>query len=130
MTSGVGAEAGKAGFLSEAERDDMGTFLLNVPFPPAQKRPYTNELTARARRGFELFHVLGDDDPSKSQPNICGDCHRMPYLVSTNTPGTGMDAPTWRGAPRGDARLGAARGHARPQALRHAPGVRSDGLNV
>ncbi|MCH2122976.1 MAG: hypothetical protein MK136_17260 [Pirellulaceae bacterium] len=91
-------EAGKAGFLSEAERDDMGTFLLNVPFPPAQKRPYTNELTARARRGFELFHVLGDDDPSKSQPNICGDCHRMPYLVSTNTPGTGMDAPTWRGA--------------------------------
>ena len=22
----------------------------------------------------------------------------MPFLVSTNTPGTGMDAPTWRGA--------------------------------
>jgi hypothetical protein len=28
----------------------------------------------------------------------CGNCHRMPFLVSTNTPGTGMDAPTWRGA--------------------------------
>jgi len=22
----------------------------------------------------------------------------MPFWVSTNTPGTGMDAPTWRGA--------------------------------
>ena len=27
----------------------------------------------------------------------CGNC-LMPFLVSTNTPGTGMDAPTWRGA--------------------------------
>ncbi len=91
-------DAGKAGFLSEAERDDMGAFLLSVPYPPAQRRPYTNEVTKRARRGFELFHVLGDDDPSKPRPNVCGDCHRMPFLVSTNTPGTGMDAPTWRGA--------------------------------
>ena len=30
--------------------------------------------------------------------NVCGNCHRMPFWTSTNTPGTGMDAPTWRGA--------------------------------
>ena len=29
---------------------------------------------------------------------VCGDCHRMPFWTSTKTPGTGMDAPTWRGA--------------------------------
>ncbi len=88
----------KVGRLSAAERDDMATFLLNVPYPPAQRRPYTSEVTQRARDGFELFHILGDNDPSKPEANVCGDCHRMPHLVSTNTPGTGMDAPTWRGA--------------------------------
>jgi YVTN family beta-propeller protein len=91
-------DAGKIGFLSEAQRNDLGEFLLDIPYPPAQRRPYTNEVTDRARQGFELFHILGDEDPSKPRPNVCGDCHRMPFLVSTNTPGTGMDAPTWRGA--------------------------------
>ena len=91
-------DGGKAGFLSEDERNAMGLFLLSIPYPPAQRRPYTNEVSVRARQGFELFHISGDEDPSKPQPNICGDCHRMPFLVSTNTPGTGMDAPTWRGA--------------------------------
>ncbi len=88
----------KVGRLSAKERDDMATFLLSVPFPPAQRRPYTNEVTQRARDGFRLFHIDGDNDPSKPKANVCGDCHRMPHLVSTNTPGTGMDAPTWRGA--------------------------------
>ena len=88
----------KVGRLSAAQRDDMAKYLLTVPFPPAQRRPYTSEVTQRARDGFQLFHVDGDNDPSKPQPNVCGDCHRMPHLVSTNTPGTGMDAPTWRGA--------------------------------
>ncbi len=88
----------KVGRLSAAERDDMATYLLTVPFPPAQRRPYTSEVTQRAREGFQLFHIDGDNDPSKIKPNVCGDCHRMPHLVSTNTPGTGMDAPTWRGA--------------------------------
>ncbi len=90
-------DEGKAGRLSAQERDDMAMFLFSVPFPPAQKRAYTNELSERATRGFELFHVEGDYD-GKVRPNVCGDCHRMPFLVSTNTPGTGMDAPTWRGA--------------------------------
>ncbi len=88
----------KAGHLSGAERDAMARFLLSVPYPPAQRRPYNSQVTERAREGFRLFHIDGDDDPTKPKPNICGDCHRMPHLVSTNTPGTGMDAPTWRGA--------------------------------
>jgi YVTN family beta-propeller protein len=91
-------DEGKAGALSAAERDDMATFLLSVPYPPAQKRSYTNVISSGAARGFRLFHIDGDLDPSKARPNVCGNCHRMPFLVSTNTPGTGMDAPTWRGA--------------------------------
>ena len=91
-------DEGKAGLLSAQERDDMAKFLLNVPYPPAQRRAYDNRLSNRAVRGFQLFHVDGDLDPSKPKPNVCGDCHRMPHWVSTNTPGTGMDAPTWRGA--------------------------------
>ena len=91
-------DEGKAGLLSAQERDDMAKFLLNVPYPPAQRRAYDNRLSNRAVRGYRLFHVDGDLDPSKPKPNVCGDCHRMPHWVSTNTPGTGMDAPTWRGA--------------------------------
>ena len=90
-------DEGKSGALSAAERDDMALFLLSVPYPPAQRRAYTNVLSKKAERGFELFHIEGD---YQGQPNanVCGDCHRMPFWVSTNTPGTGMDAPTWRGA--------------------------------
>lgn len=91
-------DEGKAGTLSAKERDAMAKFLLNVPYPPAQRRAFDNRLSNKAIRGFRLFHVDGDLDPSKPKPNVCGDCHRMPHWVSTNTPGTGMDAPTWRGA--------------------------------
>jgi hypothetical protein len=90
-------EEGKGGALTAAERDDMAQFLLSVPYPPAQRRAYTNVLSDRAKSGFDLFHIQGDlqGDPT---PNVCGNCHRMPFWVSTNTPGTGMEAPTWRGA--------------------------------
>jgi YVTN family beta-propeller protein len=91
-------DEGKLGELTAAERDDMAWYLLGVPYPPAPKRAYTDELSERARSGFRLFHIDGDHDPKQATPNICGNCHRMPFLVSTNTPGTGMDAPTWRGA--------------------------------
>ena len=101
MLLGQAAEAvndeGKVGELNAADRDAMAQFLLSVSYPPAQRRSYTNEVTSRALEGFELFHVKGDLD-GKPRPNVCGNCHRMPFLVSTNTPGTGMDAPTWRGA--------------------------------
>jgi YVTN family beta-propeller protein len=90
-------DEGKDGALTAVERDDMAKFLLSVPYPPAQKRSYNNVLSNRAESGFQLFHIDGDlqGDP---EPNVCGNCHRMPFWVSTNTPGTGMEAPTWRGA--------------------------------
>lgn len=91
-------DEGKLGKLAARERDDMAKFILSIPYPPAQRRAYDDQLSERAQAGFKLFHIDGDNDPSKSGPNRCGDCHRMPFLVSTNTPGTGMDAPTWRGA--------------------------------
>jgi len=90
-------DEGKAGALTAAQREDMATFLLSVPYPPAQRRSYDNVVSDRAEQGFKLFHIDGDLD-DKVRPNVCGNCHRMPFLVSTNTPGTGMDAPTWRGA--------------------------------
>lgn len=91
-------DEGKSGALTAAERDAMAKFLLSVPYPPSQHRAYTNVVSSDATKGFRLFHVDGDNDPTKRKPNVCGDCHRMPFLTSTNTPTTGMDAPTWRGA--------------------------------
>ena len=96
--STVKNDEGKKGLLSATERDDMAKFLLNVTYPPAQRRAYTNILSKRAQSGFDLFHIKGDNDPSRARANVCGDCHRMPFWVSTNTPGTGMETPTWRGA--------------------------------
>ena len=90
-------DEGKAGLLSGQERDDMAKFLLGVTYPPAQRRAYTNVLSKKAEEGFELFHITGDVGGTPGA-NHCGDCHRMPFWVSTNTPGSGMDAPTWRGA--------------------------------
>lgn len=90
-------DEGKAGRLSKQERDDMAKFLLNVTYPPAQRRAYDNELSDRAEKGFELFNIIGDVGNKPGQMH-CGNCHRMPFWVSTNTRGSGMDAPTWRGA--------------------------------
>lgn len=86
---------GKRGLLSAAERDDMAVFLLNVPYPPAQRRPYDNEPSQRAKDGFRLFHIDGN---GAGRRDVCGDCHRFPHMVSTNHPTIGMDTPTWRGA--------------------------------
>jgi YVTN family beta-propeller protein len=89
----------KKGALTEDERNDLAVYLLSVPYPPAPKRPYTNVVTSEARQGFSLFHVEGDINPKFNQPNVCGSCHRMPFLTSARTPGkNGMKAPTWRGA--------------------------------
>jgi YVTN family beta-propeller protein len=78
----------KPGPLDALERDALSQFILSFPFPPAPERPFDNKLTEKAEAGFLEFNLEKD----------CGNCHRMPFLVSTNTPGTGMDAPTWRGA--------------------------------
>ncbi|MFM8930982.1 MAG: DUF5719 family protein, partial [Gemmataceae bacterium] len=89
---------GKKGRLQASQRDDMALYLLGVPYPPAPGRPYTDLVSRAALEGFRLFHIDGDNDPKQAKPNVCGNCHRMPFLVSTNTPGTGMDTPTFRGA--------------------------------
>lgn len=90
-------DEGKRGALTGAARDDLAKFLLSVLYPPAQGRAYTNIMSSEAAKGFKLFHIDGDLQ-GKPRPNVCGDCHRMPFWVSTNTPATGRDAPTWRGA--------------------------------
>ena len=91
-------DEGKAGPLDSDARDALAKFILNVPYPPAQTRPFDNALTAQARDGFFDFNFLNDSAGRTTGAQTCGVCHRPPHLVSTNTPGTGMDAPTWRGA--------------------------------
>ncbi len=91
-------DEGRAGALNGAERDDLAAFLLNVPYPPSRRRSFTNELSDDAEEGFKAFHVDGVPDGAQQRTNVCGNCHRMPFWASSNTPGTGMDAPTWRGA--------------------------------
>ena len=81
-------DEGKLGLLSGERRDAMAKFLLSVPFPPSQTRPITNQVTQQAKDGFFEFNSVKD----------CGNCHKMPFLVSTNTGCTGMDAPRGRGA--------------------------------
>lgn len=88
-------DEGKSGLLSAAERDDLALFLLNVPYPPAQRRPFDNEPSERAKEGFRMFHIVGN---GVGRRDVCGDCHRFPHMVSTNHPTIGMDTPTWRGA--------------------------------
>ena len=97
VSSDVVNDEGKRGALTGNERDNLAKFLLSVLYPPAQRRAYTDILSNDAAKGFKLFHIDGDLQ-GKSEPNVCGDCHRMPFWVSTNTPDTGRDAPTWRGA--------------------------------
>ena len=66
----------------------MAKYLLSVPYPPSPERPYTNELTARARTGIREFH----------ETKQCANCHRLPFWTMTNMGGSGMDVPSWRGA--------------------------------
>ena len=88
----------KPGLLSGEERDSLATYILSAPYPPAPNRAYDNALTASARRGHFDFSFVQDSSEPNTGTQTCGSCHKMPFLVSTNTPGTGMDAPTWRGA--------------------------------
>ena len=91
-------DEGKGGLLDSGERDALAAFILNIPYPPAQTRPFDNALTPQARDGFFEFSYINDSSGRTTGAQTCGACHRPPFLVSTNTPGTGMDAPTWRGA--------------------------------
>jgi len=90
-------DEGNPGELSGSQRRDLAAFILSIPFPPAQQRAYNNEVSSTAKDGFALFHIEGHDQGGEEKL-VCGDCHRMPFLTGTNIPGSGMDAPTWRGA--------------------------------
>ena len=90
-------DEGKGGLVDGATRDALAAFILDIPYPPAQTRPFDNVLTPAARDGFFEFSYINDSGRDTGA-QTCGACHRPPFLVSTNTPGTGMDAPTWRGA--------------------------------
>ncbi len=80
-------DEGKPGELSGDERAAMARYLLSVPYPNAPERPYTNTLSNSAMSGFDKFHFTKQ----------CGNCHRAPFLTTTNMGGSGMDVPTWRG---------------------------------
>ena len=109
---GVKNDEGKAGLLSGEERDAMSKFLLGVTYPPAQRRAYTNVLTRRATRGFRLFHIEGNFE-DKPAPNVCGDCHRMPFWVSNQHAGIwdGCTDLAWRLRPATDPATGQAQYH-------------------
>ncbi len=88
-------ELGLAGAFSEAERDAMAVFLRSVPYPPARSRRLDDTFTELGAEGWRNF-VVGADDahPGCSR---AGGCHSLPFWAGTNTPGTGFDAPTFRG---------------------------------
>lgn len=91
-------DQGKAGLLDADERTALASYILSAPYPPAPGRAYDNMLTPAARDGFFEFSFINDAAGRTTGAPTCGACHKMPFLVSTNTPDTGMDAPTWRGA--------------------------------
>ena len=88
----------KAGLLDATEREAMARFLVSVPYPPAQTRGIDNGLSQKARRGFFESSFVNDAAERTTGAQTCAACHRDPFLASTNTPGSGMDAPTFRGA--------------------------------
>ncbi|MDG2306886.1 MAG: hypothetical protein P8R42_20025 [Candidatus Binatia bacterium] len=85
---------GKAGRLSGEERDAMAVFLLSVPPVPARERPIDDQLTDLGMAGFDNFFV----NEGRSTCGVTG-CHKMPFWTGTNIPGSGMDAPSFRGLP-------------------------------
>jgi len=88
-------ELGLAGEFSEAERDAMAVFLRSVPYPPARSRRLDDRFSPLGATGFRNFLVgIDADHPGCSR---AGACHSLPFWAGTNTPGTGMDAPTFRG---------------------------------
>jgi YVTN family beta-propeller protein len=86
--------------LSAQERDDMGTFLASVSYPPARSRAMDDGVSAAALDGFRDFFM--DQNGGNGQPDTCADsdagCHALPLGTSTNSATLqGFDAPTMRG---------------------------------
>ena len=91
-------ELGLAGAFTEAERDAMAVFLRSVPYPPARDRRLDDSFSALASEGFRNF-LVGIDAAHPGCSRAGGFCHSLPFWNGTNTPGTGFDAPTFRGIP-------------------------------
>ncbi len=88
-------ELGLAGAFDEATRDVMAIFLRAVPYPPARSRRIDDRFSDLGAEGFRNFLVGVDaDHPGCSRAGVC---HSLPFWAGTNTPGTGFDAPTFRG---------------------------------
>jgi YVTN family beta-propeller protein len=87
-------ESGLAGAFDEGARDAMADFLKSVPYPPARSRRLDDRMSDLAFEGFHVF-LIGDDDqhPGCSR---AGGCHAAPKWAGF-APGTGMQAPTFRG---------------------------------
>jgi YVTN family beta-propeller protein len=111
--------SGAPGLLTNAERDDMATFLAAVSYPPARSRRIDDTLstasnpvtvmngdgtpssyTADALDGFRKFFT--DQGGQVTDPNTCADstagCHVLPLTAGTNSSTlNGFDVPTMRG---------------------------------
>jgi YVTN family beta-propeller protein len=90
------------GELSDAERDDMASFLASVAYPPARARPMDDRVSDAALGGFEDYFIDQGSLVGVTDPSTCADttggCHALPLGVSTNSPVVGaFDAPTFRG---------------------------------
>ena len=92
---------GLPGALTEAEREDMATYLQSVAYPPARSRPASDVVTTGARNGFADF-FMNQGGNGGATANTCADttggCHALPLGTSTNSVAVGgFDAPTMRG---------------------------------
>ncbi len=93
--------SGLPGALSDAERDDIATYLQSVSYPPARSRPASDAITTLARDGFSDF-FMNQGGNGGSTATTCADttggCHALPLGTSTNSVAVGgFEAPTMRG---------------------------------
>ena len=101
-------DVSQSGGLSNAERDDMASYLQSVQYPPARTRRFDDQLTVQAVNGFsDFFENKGGVNPPGQGglgPETCGDgaagsgCHALPHGAGTDSRFVGgFEAPTMRG---------------------------------
>ena len=81
-------DEGKPGLLSAKERDDMAKFLLNITYPPAQRRAFDHKLTKRAEEGCRQLHVVGHKESpgSKSDFRVDEITHICDFMMRFHIP--------------------------------------------
>ncbi len=93
--------SGLPGALTEAEREDIATYMQSVSYPPARSRPASDAVSTIARNGFSDF-FMDQGGNGGNTANTCADttggCHALPLGTSTNSIAVGgFEAPTMRG---------------------------------